>query len=232
LIACVDGLKGFPDAIEAVFPQTWVQTCIVHPHPHVAALRQLSRQADRRQGHAPDLHRRYCNADDAVAELDAFEAEWGERYPPAVVAWRNSWVHVTPFLALPGELRRRSTRPNTIEAMHRQVRKATKTRGHFPDEHAATKFTYLPIHRAEARWTKNRAWTSARGPQDPLPRPIPRLTINQVASATHRSSDSLPVSTLVAAKQHDRATLRIEREQRSQMPEKRAQLLHTPLRRR
>ena len=75
----------------------------------------------------------------------------GQRYPPAVAAWRASWTHVTPFLALPGELRKAVYTTNTIEAMHRQVRKAIKTRGHFPDEQAATKLIYLAIHRAEAK---------------------------------------------------------------------------------
>jgi len=103
-----------------------------------------------------------ANAEDALRELERFEVEWGDRYPPAVAAWRNSWTHVIPFLALPGELRKAVYTTNTIEAMHRQVRKAIKTRGHFPDEQAATKLIYLAIHRAEAKWQTNRAWTSAR----------------------------------------------------------------------
>ncbi len=160
LIACVDGLTGFPDAIEAVFPQTWVQTCIVHLIR--ASLRYVNYRDKRTVAKALKPIYTAANADDALAELDAFDEQWGARYPAAVAAWRSSWTHVTPFLSLPGELRRAVYTTNTIEAMHRQVRKAIKTRGHFPDEQAATKLIYLAIHRAEAKWTKNRAWTAAR----------------------------------------------------------------------
>ncbi len=160
LIACVDGLTGFPDAIEAVFPLAWVQTCIVHLIR--ASLRYVNYRDKRTVAKAMRPIYTAANAEDALRELKRFEAEWGDRYPPAVAAWRNSWTHVIPFLALPGELRKAVYTTNTIEAMHRQVRKAIKTRGHFPDEQAATKLIYLAIHRAEAKWQKNRAWTSAR----------------------------------------------------------------------
>ncbi len=160
LIACVDGLTGFPDAIEAVFPKAWVQTCIVHLIR--ASLRYVNYRDKRIVAKAMRPIYTAANAEEALLELERFEAEWGERYPPAVAAWRNSWEHVTPFLALPGELRKAVYTTNTIEAMHRQVRKAIKTRGHFPDEQAATKLIYLALHRAEAKWTKNRAWTAAR----------------------------------------------------------------------
>jgi len=160
LIACVDGLTGFPDAIEAVFPEAWVQTCIVHLIR--ASLRYVNYRDKRTVAKAMRPIYTAANAEDALRELERFEAEWGDRYPPAVAAWRNSWTHVIPFLALPGELRKAVYTTNTIEAMHRQVRKAIKTRGHFPDEQAATKLIYLAIHRAEAKWQKNRAWTSAR----------------------------------------------------------------------
>ncbi len=160
LISCVDGLTGFPEAIEATFPLAWVQTCIVHLIR--ASLRYVNYK-DRRVV-AAALRPIYtaANAEDALAELDRFDAEWGARYPPTVQAWRSSWEHVTPFLSLPGDLRRAVYTTNTIEAMHRQIRKAIKTRGHFPDEQAATKLIYLAIHRAEAKWQRNRAWTSAR----------------------------------------------------------------------
>jgi putative transposase len=160
LIACVDGLTGFPEAIEAVFPLAWVQTCIVHLIR--ASLRYVNYRDKRVVAKAMRPIYTAANADDALIELERFEAEWGQRYPPAVAAWRTNWTHVTPFLALPGDLRKAVYTTNTIEAMHRQVRKAIKTRGHFPDEQAATKLIYLAIHRAEAKWTKNRAWTAAR----------------------------------------------------------------------
>ena len=98
-----------------------------------------------------------------LAELDALRAPSGApRYPPTVQAWRASWEHVIPFLALPDELRRAVYTTNTIEGLHRQIRKAIKTRGHFPDEQAATKLIYLALIKADAKWQRNRAWTAAR----------------------------------------------------------------------
>jgi len=159
LIACVDGLTGFPDAIAAVFPQAWVQTCIVHQIRN--SLRYVSYK-DRRQL-AAALKPVYtaANADDALIELERFDQAWGARYPMIAQAWRRDWQHITPFLALPDQLRRVVYTTNTIEAMHRQIRKAIKTRGHFPDEQAATKLIYLAIERAETKWRSVRAWTAA-----------------------------------------------------------------------
>ena len=159
LIACVDGLTGFPDAIAAVFPQAWVQTCIVHQIR--ASLRYVNYRDKRKVAAA--LKPVYCARDDehALEELARFEQTWGERYPMIADAWRRDWEHITPFLALPDELRRVVYTTNTIEAMHRQIRKAIKTRGHFPDEQAATKLIYLAIERAETKWRTVRAWTSA-----------------------------------------------------------------------
>jgi len=97
---------------------------------------------------------------DAFRELERFDQTWGERYPMIAQAWRRDWEHITPFLALPEDLRRVVYTTNTIEAMHRQIRKAIKTRGHFPDEQAATKLIYLAIERAETKWRSVRAWTS------------------------------------------------------------------------
>ena len=159
LIACVDGLTGFPEAIAAVFPQAWVQTCIVHQIR--SSLRYVSYR-DRR-ALAKDLRPVYCapNADAALIELERFDERWGERYPMIAAAWRRDWEHITPFLALPEPLRRVVYTTNTIEAMHRQIRKAIKTRGHFPDEGAATKLIYLAIERAETKWRSVRNWTAA-----------------------------------------------------------------------
>jgi len=160
LIACVDGLRGFPEAIEATFPQAWVQTCIVHLIR--ASLRYVNYRDKKKVATALRPIYTAANADDALAELDAFEAEWGIRYPAAVQAWRASWQNVIPFLALPDELRRAVYTTNTIEGLHRQVRKAIKTRGHFPDEQAATKLIYLALIRADAKWQRNRTWTAPR----------------------------------------------------------------------
>jgi putative transposase len=160
LIACVDGLTGFPDAIEAVFPEAWVQTCIVHQIR--SSMRYVSYQ-DRRPL-AKDLKPIYtaANAEQAAVELERFDDKWGERYPMIADAWRARWQHIVPFLALPQDLRTIVYTTNTIEAMHRHIRKAIKTRGHFPDEQAATKLIYLAIERAETKWRSARSWTPAR----------------------------------------------------------------------
>jgi putative transposase len=159
LIACVDGLAGFPEAIEAVFPQAWVQTCIVH---QIRSSLRYVNYRDRRTL-AKDLWPVYSapNAEAAEHELERFDEQWGARYPMIAEAWRRDWQHIVPFLALPEPLRRVVYTTNTIEAMHRQIRKAIKTRGHFPDEQAATKLIYLAIERAETKWRSARSWTSA-----------------------------------------------------------------------
>ena len=160
LIACVDGLAGFPDAIDAVFPQAWVQTCIVHQIR--SSMRYVSYSDRRKVAAALKPIYRAANADAALIELERFDEAWGERYPMITQAWRARWEHITPFLALTQDLRRIVYTTNTIEAMHRHIRKAIKTRGHFPDEQAATKLIYLAIERAETKWRSARAWTAAR----------------------------------------------------------------------
>ena len=158
LIACVDGLTGFPEAIEAVFPKAWVQTCIVH---QIRSSMRYVNYRDRKAV-ARDLRPIYTtpNADAALVELERFDEQWGGRYPMIAQSWRAHWEHIVPFLALPAELRKAVYTTNTIEALHRQIRKAIKTRGHFPDEQAATKLIYLAIERAEAKWRRNRTWTA------------------------------------------------------------------------
>src|SRR3954452_11442136 len=160
LIACVDGLKGFPEAIEAIFPQAWVQTCIVHLIR--ASLRYVNYRDQRKVASALRPIYTAPNAETALSELERFDAEWGQRYPATVTAWRTSWEHVTPFLALPDELRRAVYTTNTIEGLHRQIRKAIKTRGHFPDEQAATKLIYLAIIKADTKWRRHHTWSAPR----------------------------------------------------------------------
>jgi putative transposase len=159
LICCVDGLKGFPEAIEAVFPHAWVQTCIVH------LIRQSLRFVPdkyRRQV-AKDLRPIYTavDVDAAAAALTAFEAEWGERYPMIGRTWRDAWEYVIPFLAFPDDVRRVVYTTNTIEALHRQIRKTIKTRGHFPTEDAARKLIYLSIINAQKSWRSTYNWSAA-----------------------------------------------------------------------
>jgi putative transposase len=159
LVACVDGLAGFPEAIEAIFPQAWVQTCVVH---QVRASLRYVTYTDRKKV-AADLRRIYsaANVEDAEHRLTAFEAKWGGRYPMIGASWRQRWDYLTPFLALPADLRRVVYTTNSIENLNRQVRKAIKTRGHFPDEQAATKLIYLAIIRAETARKRPYRWPNA-----------------------------------------------------------------------
>jgi transposase-like protein len=159
LIACVDGLKGFPEAIEAIFPRTTVQTCIVH------LIRNSLKYVPRREREqvARDLKPIYTavDADHAQAELEAFDEKWGTRFPVITQAWLNAWEHVIPFLAFPDEVRRVIYTTNAIEALNRQLRKAIKTKGSFPNEDAARKLVYLALQNAVPQWTRTRNWTSA-----------------------------------------------------------------------
>jgi putative transposase len=159
LIACVDGLTGFPDAIEAIFPKTTVQTCVVH------LIRSSLRYVPRREREqvARDLKPIYTavDADHAQAALEAFDDKWGARFPPITQAWLNAWDHVIPFLAFPDELRRIMYTTNAIEALNRQLRKAIKTKGSFPNEDAARKLVYLALQNAVPQWTRTRNWTVA-----------------------------------------------------------------------
>jgi putative transposase len=159
LICCVDGLKGFPEAIEAVFPKTTVQTCIVHLLRH--SLKYVPRRE--REQVARDLKPIYTaiDADAAHAELERFDEKWGQRFPVITQAWLNAWEYVTPFLAFPPEVRRVIYTTNAIEALNRQLRKAIKTKGHFPNEDAARKLIYLAVTNAVPAWTRTRNWTVA-----------------------------------------------------------------------
>lgn len=159
LVACVDGLTGFPEAIEAVFPQAWVQTCIVHQIRN--SLRYVTWQDRKRL--VIDLKPIYqaVNAEAAEQALAAFDEKWGAKYPMIAQSWRDRWQYIIPFLSLPADLRRAVYTTNSIENLNRQIRKAIKTRGHFPDEQAATKLIYLAILRAEGKWRQAYNWTGA-----------------------------------------------------------------------
>src|SRR5215218_2437628 len=159
LICCVDGLNGFPDAIEAIFPNTVVQTCVVHLIRH--SLKYVPRRE--REQVARDLKPIYTavDADAAHRALEAFDEKWGKRFPVITQAWLNAWEYVIPFLAFPPEVRRVIYTTNAIEALNRQLRKAIKTKGHFPNEEAARKLIYLAITNAVPAWTRTRNWTTA-----------------------------------------------------------------------
>jgi putative transposase len=159
LICCVDGLKGFPEAIEAIFPATVVQTCVVHLIRH--SLKYVPRRE--REQVARDLKPIYTavDADAAQHALERFDEKWGQRFPVITQAWLDAWEHVTPFLAFPPEVRRVIYTTNAIEALNRQLRKALKTKGHFPNEEAARKLIYLAVTNAVPAWTRTRNWTTA-----------------------------------------------------------------------
>ena len=162
LLAVVDGLKGFPEAINATFPETVVQTCIVHlirhsmnfaswkDRKHVAkALRDVYRAKD---------------ADAGLAALDAFEAgPWGEKYPAIAQSWRRNWEHVSPFFVFPESVRRIVYTTNAIESLNAKIRRAVRTRGHFPSDEAASKLLYLVFDHAAEAWKRPpREWFEAK----------------------------------------------------------------------
>ena len=151
--------RGFPEAIEAIYPQTTVQTCIVH------LIRASLRYVPRRQYDAvvKDLKPIYTaiNADQALLELDPFDQKWGQQLPVIGQAWRTSWEYVTPFMAFEPGVRRVIYTTNAIEALNRQLRKAVKTKGSFPSEDAARKLLFLAIQNTVPQWTRTRGWTKA-----------------------------------------------------------------------
>ena len=151
LIAVVDGLKGFPDAITTVFPDTVVQTCIVHlirysmqfaswkeRKPIVAALKPVYRAE---------------NAELAAAELEAFDqGPWGRKYPAIAQSWRRNWEAVIPFFTFPAEVRKIIYTTNAIESLNASIRKAVRNKGHFPNDQAATKLIWLALRNIAERW--------------------------------------------------------------------------------
>jgi putative transposase len=153
LFAVVDGLKGFPEAITAVFPRTTVQTCIVHLLRHSL---DFVHWRDRKHV-AVALKEIYRASSASVAEQTLAEfaaSEWGQKYPPIVSAWRRQWSQVIPFFAFPLEVRRVLYTTNAIESVHMQLRKALKVRGHFPTDEAALKLLYLVLRNVTQRWTR------------------------------------------------------------------------------
>jgi len=161
LIAVTDGLTGMPSALEAVFPKTTLQTCIVHlirnsldfaswkdRKPLAAALRPIYAAV---------------SAEAAEAALDAFEAgEWGKKFPTVVAAWRRAWDRVIPFFAFPPAIRRVIYTTNAIESVNSRLRKIIKTRGHFPTDDAANKLIWLALRNITAGWgTAAHHWKEA-----------------------------------------------------------------------
>jgi putative transposase len=162
LIAVVDGLKGFPDAITAVFPDTVVQTCIVHL---IRNSLQLASWKDRKalaQALKPIYQADHAEA--AEQALSAFEkGPWGERFPTVAQNWRRNWEHVIPFFAFAAPVRKIIYTTNAIESLHSGVRKSIRNKGHFPSDEAATKLIWLALRNITAKW-KNPpiAWAAAK----------------------------------------------------------------------
>ena len=164
LIACCDGLTGFADAIETVWPQTTVQTCVVH------LIRNSIRYCrwNERKGVVASLRHVYAapTVDAAASALDDFEAEWGDRYPAIVALWRRNWERFIPFLDFDPAIRKVIYTTNAIESLNYQLRKVTKARGSFPTDDAVLKIFYLAIcnighHRGGELGTHTQGWKRA-----------------------------------------------------------------------
>ena len=171
LIAIVDGLKGFPEAIAAVFPQAQVQTCVVHLIRHslafvsykdrkavAAALKQIYKAKDADAGCTKWTPR------GVKAALDDFaNGPWGQKYPAIAQSWRRNWSQVIPFFAFPGEVRRIVYTTNSIESLNAKLRRAVRTRGHFPTDESALKLLFLVLNLAAKEWKMPpREWGMAK----------------------------------------------------------------------
>lgn len=158
-VACMDGLKGLPAAVTALFPRTLTQQCIVHLVR--ASMRYVP--AGQMKPVATALKRIYTSAslDDAARELDAFEAEWGGKYRAAVRVWRNAWDNVVPLFQFPPEIRRITYTTNAIESLNACMRKYTRNRRIFPNDESAMKSLYLAIRETTRRWRQIVDWQQA-----------------------------------------------------------------------
>lgn len=178
LIAVTDGLKGMSEALEAVYPQTTLQTCLVHL---IRSSLDFIGWKDRKAAVA--ALRPIYTATDAAAAARALEAyaagPWGQRFPTIVAAWRRAWTHVIPFFAFPPEVRRVIYTTNALESVHGQLRKILKTRGHFPTDEGATKLIWLALRNITAGWQRgSKHWRAAMNQfailyEDRFTRPVP-----------------------------------------------------------
>jgi len=162
MLAVVDGLKGFPEAITAVFPDAIVQTCIVHLLRN--SMEFVSWKDRKALATALKGIYRAVDAKAAEAALTAFEAgPWGQRYPAIAQSWRRVWSEVIPFFGFPDEVRRIVYTTNAIEALNSKIRRAVRTRGHFPSDDAAAKLIFLILNRSEKEWKMPpREWAVAK----------------------------------------------------------------------
>ncbi len=165
LIASVDGLKGFPEAINTIFPKTEVQLCIIHQIRN--SMRYVASKNHRE--FMRDLKPVYKAVSKEAAEtaLDALEDKWGAKYPIVIKSWRNKWENLSVYFKYPPDIRRIIYTTNAIEAVHRQCRKLTKTKGAFPNENSLMKLLYMGIKNASKKWT--------------MPTPNWNLTLSQLS---------------------------------------------------
>ncbi len=159
-VACVDGLKGFPEAINSIFPHTTVQLCIVHmirnsvKYVSYKDLKEVTM----------DLKKIYTatNEDEASFELDVFAEKWNKKYPAISDIWKRHWTGIVPFFAFPAEIRKVIYTTNSIESINRQIRKIIKNKGVFPDDKSIQKIIYLALRNAAKKWTMPiRNWPAA-----------------------------------------------------------------------
>jgi transposase-like protein len=151
LIACVDGLKGFPEAIESIFPATEIQLCVIHQIRN--SLKYVG--SKNQKEFMADLKRVYKATTKELAEsqLDALGDKWNDKYPIVIKSWRNNWERLSQYFKYPEAIRRIIYTTNTIEAVHRQFRKLTKTKGAFPNQDSLLKLLYMGIQNASKKWT-------------------------------------------------------------------------------
>ena len=151
LIASVDGLKGFPEAINAIFPNTEVQLCIVHQIRN--SIRYVASKNQKEFMKDLKIIYQAISKEAAEMELDNLESKWGKKYPIVIKSWRNKWEHLSAYFKYPEEIRRIIYTTNIIESVHRQFRKLTKTKGAFPNENSLLKLLYMGIQNASKKWT-------------------------------------------------------------------------------
>ena len=151
LIACVDGLKGFPEALESVYPKTEVQLCIVHMVRN--SLRFVSYKHRKQLAAALKEIYRASTVEQAEEALLELENDWDERYPMVSKSWRNNWTRITPFFAYPPEIRKVIYTTNAIESLNNSLRKVTRNRNSFPNDEAAIKLLYMALKNIAKKWT-------------------------------------------------------------------------------
>ncbi len=151
LIACVDGLTGFPEAIETIYPETEVQQCIIHQirnsMKYVASKNQKAFMADLKAVY------RAATKNAAETALKELDAKWGKQYPVVIRSWRKKWDNLSVYFKYPENVRKAIYTTNAVEAVHRQFRKLTKTKGGFPNENSLLKLLYAGILNASEKWT-------------------------------------------------------------------------------